>query len=147
MNSDSPQTNSLVDLLQRLRDDTATLLRQEVALAKTELAANASRVGRHTAEIAVGGFVAYAGIIVLLIGLGHLVGVGLVRAGMDAEIAEWLAPAIVGLAIGLIGWAMLAKAKHALANDPIAPRKAMASLKTDKDLAHSKLHPSHESST
>ncbi len=141
MSSESPPAHSIIGLLQSLRDDTTTLLRQEVALAKAELKANASHVGRHAAEIAVGGFVAYAGVIVLLIGLGQLIGVGLIRAGLDPAIAQWLAPTLVGLVIGLIGWMMLAKAKRALAHDNLAPRQTIETLKTEKDWAQSKLHP------
>jgi len=143
MSSDASSSNSIVGLLQNLRDDTTRLFHQEVALAKAELKANASHIGRHAAEIAVGGFVAYAGVIVLLIGLGQLIGVGLVRAGLDPEIAEWLAPTAVGLAIALIGWLMLAKAKRALAHDSIAPRQTIESLKTEKQWAQEKLHTSH----
>lgn len=141
MSSESPPSHSLVGLLQSLRDDTTTLLRQEVALAKAELKANAAHVGRHAAEIAVGGFVAYAGVIVLLIGLGQLVGIGLMRAGLDPDIAQWLAPTLVGLVIGLIGWMMLAKAKRALAQENLTPRQTIETLKTDKNWAQSKLHP------
>ena len=143
MSSDASQPNSIVGLLQSLRDDTTRLFHQEVALAKAELKANASHIGRHAAEIAVGGFVAYAGVIVLLIGLGQLIGVGLVRAGLDPDIAEWLAPTAVGLAIALIGWLMLAKAKRALAHDTVVPRQTIETLKTDKQWAQEKLHTSH----
>ena len=147
MSSDASQPNSIVGLLQNLRDDSTRLFRQEIALAKAELKTNASQIGKHAAEIAVGGFVAYAGVIVLLIGLGQLIGVGLVRAGMDPDIAEWLAPTVVGLAIGLIGWLMLAKAKRALAHDTLTPHQTIDSLKSDKDWAQEKLRPSHEPNT
>lgn len=140
MSSDAPPSNSIVGLLQNLRDETTTLFRQEVALAKSELKANASQIGRHAAELAVGGFVAYAGLIVLLIGLGQLIGVGLVRAGMDPAVAEWLAPTAVGGAIALIGWLMLAKAKRALAHETLAPRQTIDSLKANKQWAQDKLH-------
>src|SRR5207253_2941017 len=92
-NSDSsPQPNSIAGLLRELRDETTTLMRQEVALAKTEIKENVSRMGGHAAHIAVGGFVAYAGVIVLLIGIGHLLGAVLVKAGMSDQLAQWLAP-------------------------------------------------------
>ena len=143
MSSDASQPNSIVGLLQNLRDDSTHLFRQEIALAKAELKQTASQIGRHAAEIAVGGFVAYAGVIVLLIGLGQLIGVGLVRAGLDPDIAEWLAPTVVGLVIGLIGYLMLAKAKKALAHDSLAPKQTIESLKTDKQWAQEKLHTSH----
>ena len=141
MNSDpGPHPNSIPALLRDLRDETTTLFRQEVALAKTELKDNASRLGGHIAHIAVGGFVAYAGIIVLLIGIGHLLGALLVKFGLDADVATWLAPTLVGLAVAIIGWLMLAKAKAALAHDDLAPRQTIDSLHANKQWAQQKLH-------
>ena len=142
MNSESTNPNSIPTLLRELRDETSTLMRQEVALAKTEMKENVSRMTSHAVQIAVGGFVAYAGIIVLLIGIGHLLGALLIRAGFDAQVAEWLAPSIVGLLVALVGWAMLAKAKNAIANDDLKPRQTIDSLRENKQWAQSKLHPS-----
>lgn len=139
MNSDSTAPNSIPNLLRELRDETTTLFRQEVALAKTELKENASRLGGHALQIAIGGFVAYAGVIVLLIGLGHLVGALLTRAGLDPDLAQWLAPSIVGLAVVVIGWAMLRHAKNAIAHDDLAPRQTIESLKSNKQWAQRKL--------
>ena len=142
MSTETSQPNSIVGLLQTLRDESTTLLRQELALAKTELAANASRMGKNAAALAGGGFVAYAGVIVLLIGLGHLLGIGLIHVGLSPDIAEWLAPSIVGLVIALIGWGMVAKAKRSMAAAPLAPRKTVETLKTDKEWAQAKLQHS-----
>ena len=143
MNSDT-HANSIPGLLRELRDETTTLLRQEVALAKTELKENASRLSHHATKIAVGGFVAYAGIIVLLIGLGQFAGAALTRAGVDPDLARWLGPALLGLVVALIGWGMVSRAKHALADDTLAPRQTMDSLKTNKAWAQNKLQHSHE---
>ena len=142
MNSDTSQPNSIPTLLRELRDETTTLLRQEVALAKTEMKENVSRMSGHAMHIAVGGFVAYAGIIVLLIGIGHLLGAVLVKAGMDAQVAQWLSPTLVGLVVAIIGWVMLSKAKHAIAHDDLAPRRTIDSLRDNKQWAQSKLHHS-----
>ena len=143
MNQDpTSQPNSIPTLLRDLRDETTTLFRQEVALAKTELKDNASRMGSNIAKLAVGGFVAYAGVIVLLIGLGHLTGVLLVRAGLDEGIAAWAAPTAVGLVVALIGWMMIARAKHAMANTALKPHQTIESLRTSKEWAQSKLHQS-----
>lgn len=141
MNSDSTSpSNSIPALLRELRDETTTLFRQEVALAKTELKENAARMGSHAAHLAVGGFVAYAGIIVLLIGIGHLLGALFVRLGMSEGLAEWLAPTLVGLVVAIVGWMMLARAKAALAHDDLAPRQTIESLRENKNWAQSKLH-------
>lgn len=143
MNIESPPpANSIPVLLRDLRDETSTLLRQEVALAKTEIKDNVARMGGHAAHLAVGAFVAYAGIIVLLIGIGHLLGAVLVRAGMSEQLAQWLAPSLIGLVVAIIGWVMLSKAKSALAHDELAPRQTIDSLRDNKQWAQNKLHPS-----
>jgi hypothetical protein len=142
MNSETTNSNSIPNLLRDLRDETTTLLRQEVALAKTEMKENVSRATSHVVHIAVGGFVAYAGIIVLLIGIGHLLGALLIRAGLDEQVAQWLAPTIVGLVVAIIGWIMLSKAKNAMANESIAPRQTIDSIRENKQWAQSKLHHS-----
>jgi hypothetical protein len=142
MNPEHPQPTSIPVLLRELRDETTTLLRQEVALAKTELKENAGRMGGHAVQIAIGAFVAYAGVIVLLIGLGQLIGVALVRAGADPDLAPWLASAGVGLLVALIGGIMLTRAKHAIAHDPLAPRETVASLRANKQWVQSTLSPS-----
>jgi hypothetical protein len=138
--SSPANSNSIPVLLRELRDETTTLLRQEVTLAKAEMKENVSRMGSHAAQIAVGGFVAYAGIIVLLIGIGHLLAALLIRAGLDERVAQWLAPSIVGLIVAIIGWMMLSKAKHAFSHDDLAPRKTIDSLRENKQWAQSKLH-------
>ena len=142
MNTEPSQPNSIPALLRELRDETTTLLRQEVTLAKTEMKENVSRMGGHVAHIAVGGFVAYAGVIVLLIGIGHLLGALLIRAGLDAEVAQWLAPTVIGLIVAVIGWLMLSKARHAIAHDELAPRQTIDSLRENKQWANQKLHHS-----
>jgi hypothetical protein len=142
MNPEPTPANSIPGLLRDLRDETTTLLRQEVALAKTEVKENVSRLGGHIAQIAIGGFVAYAGIIVLLIGIGHLLGALLVRAGMSEQLAQWLAPSVIGLIVALIGWAMLAKARSAIGHDDLTPRRTLDTMRDNKQWAQSKLHHS-----
>lgn len=142
MNQDTTQSNSIPGLLRELRDETTTLLRQEVKLAKAEMKEHVSRATHHAVHIAIGAFVAYAGIIVLLIGIGQLIGALLVRAGVDPNVAVWASPTVVGLAVALIGWIMLAKAKHAIAHDDLAPRQTIETLRENKEWAQRKLHHS-----
>ncbi len=133
--------SSIPALLRDLRDDTTTLLRQEVALARTEVAESISRTGAQLARLAVGAFIAYAGAIVALIGLGHLAGVGLIRLGVDADIAAWAAPVGVGLAVAILGWVLLGRARRALAHLDLKPRETLGSLRDTKEWAAHKLHP------
>lgn len=132
---------SIPALLRDLRDETTTLLRQEVALARTEVVESVSRTGSQLARIAVGAFVAYAGAIVALIGLGHLLGAWFIQLGMEPGIATWAAPVGVGLAVALLGWALISRARHALAQVDFTPRETLGSIRDNKDWAASKLHP------
>jgi len=134
--------NSIPTLLRELRDETTTLLRQEVTLAKTELKENVSHLTNHAVHIAIGAFVAYAGIIVLLIGIGQLIGALLIRAGVSEGVANWASTTVVGLVVAIIGWAMLAKAKGAIAHEDLKPRQTIDSLRENKQWVQSKLHHS-----
>ena len=82
-------------------------------------------------------------------GLGHtlsLVVVGAVvlalRVAIPAQVAQWLAPSIVGLAVAIVGWAMLSSAKNVLAQDRLAPRQTIDSLRDSKEWAQGKLNQS-----
>jgi ABC-type nickel/cobalt efflux system permease component RcnA len=134
-------------LLRDLREEAATLVKQQVALAKTELKENGSRLGGHVAQIAIGGMVTFTGVIVLLIGVGLLAGLLLQQVGLDEATARWLGTASVGLLVALVGWGLLSKARKALAQDPLTPRKTLQSLKDDQRWAQNKLHHPHESTT
>jgi xanthine/uracil permease len=139
---DTTNPASLPNLLRDLRDETTTLLRQEVALAKAELKENTSRMTSHAVQIAIGGFVSYAGVIVLLIGVGLLLSSLFVRWGMDRDLAQWLAPAIVGLIVAAIGGGMVARAKNAMSHDDVAPKQTIETLRDNKTWAQSKLQHS-----
>ena len=79
MNSDS----NLADLLRQLRDDTTSLVREEVALARTEVGEKLSRTARNTAYLLVGGLVASSALLLVLMALGHLLTGVFLRQGMD----------------------------------------------------------------
>lgn len=141
------QPSSIVSLIQQLRDEGITLLRQEVALAKAELSEKLSHKASQAARLAIGGMIAYAGVIVLLLGAGDLLAFALPRTGISPEIATWLGRSLVGLVIAIIGYAMFARARHALSAESIVPEQTLASLREDKAWGQAKLHHSHEAST
>ena len=136
------QSHSIPSLLRELRDEAGELMGKQVTLAKVELKEEVTRMGSHVAKIAGGGVVTFVGTIVLLIGLGQLLGVLFEAAGLSDNTAQWLGPVIVGLIVAVVGWALLAKAKKALADDSIVPRKTVETLKADQQWAQNKLQPS-----
>jgi hypothetical protein len=64
---------SLGELFQELSRETSLLIRQEVALAKTEMTEKAQQLGKDAGFLGAGGAIAYAGFIVILGGLAILV--------------------------------------------------------------------------
>lgn len=144
MTSQTQNPPSLAGLLQDLRDETTNLLRQEVALAKAELSEKTSRLTSNAVQLAIGGFVAYAGLIVLLFGFGDLLASLFINMGMSAGLAAWLAPSLVGLIVALIGMMMLTKAKKALSADKLVPEQTIESMRQNKAWAQTKLRHSNE---
>jgi hypothetical protein len=145
MTPENSTTSSIAGLLRELRDEAGTLLRQQVTLAKVELQENFSRLAGHAAQIAVGGLVAFAGSIVIFMGLGYLVSLLLIRVGLEPGNAQWLGLVLVGALVAITGALLLGKAMKALAQDPLSPRKTVESLRTDGRWAQEKLQTSHES--
>ncbi|GMU24495.1 MAG: membrane protein [Phycisphaerae bacterium] len=136
---DTHEERSVTELIKQLRDESITLFRQEVALAKAEASEKVSRVGRNLAYLAVGGAVAYAGLIFLLLGVTFLVWVGLEAAGLEENLASWLSAMIVGVVIGAIGYGLIQKAISTLKHESVVPEKTVQSLQENKEWLKHKL--------
>jgi drug/metabolite transporter (DMT)-like permease len=115
----------LGELFSELSRETSTLVRQEVALARTELTAKASQVGKDVGFLAMGGAVAYAGLLAIIAGIiiliGNLIG------------HMWLSALIVGLIIAGIGYYLVQKGLSDLKNANLAPEQTIESLKENKE--------------
>jgi hypothetical protein len=120
-------TRSLGDLLSELSRETATLVRQEVALARSELTRNLARLGRHAALIVGGAGLAYAGLLALVASLV----LGLVRAGLE----PWLAALLGGVGILMVGYVLVQSGLTALRRDRITPETTVESLKESAEWA------------
>ncbi len=116
---------SLGELFSELSRETSTLVRQEVALAKTELTAKASQVGKDVGFLAAGGAVAYAGLLAIIAGIIILIG--------DLIDNMWLSALIVGLIIAGIGYYLVQKGLSDLKNANLAPEQTIESLKENKE--------------
>ena len=132
---------SFFGLIRDLRQETVDLIRQEIRLAKTEMSEKASCFARNAAALVLGGFVAYAGVIALLVGLGFLLTLLFVKMGFKQEIAEFAGLGIVGLIVSVVGMVLVTKAIKALSSDSLAPEKTIESLKGDDTLAKAQFGP------
>jgi tetrahydromethanopterin S-methyltransferase subunit G len=118
---------SLGELLGDLAQQTATLARQEVELAKTEMSQKAAQVGRDLGFLAIGGAVAYAGFLAIL--------AALIVALAANGVPWWLAALLVGVVVAGVGYVLVQKGLAALKREDLAPRQTIETLKEDKDWA------------
>jgi hypothetical protein len=127
------QQKSLGELFGDLTRDTANLVRQEVSLAQAEMTEKATRIGKDVGMLAAGGAVAYAGLIVLLIGIA----LALVALGMAAWLAYILVGAVVAAVGGFFAMQGLAKLREV---DPM-PHQTVETLKADARWAKEQVKP------
>ncbi len=117
---------SIGQLFAELAQETATLVRQEVQLAKEEMSQKASRVGKDVGFLAVGGAVAYAGLLAIIAGVIFLLGLA---------IPLWLSALLVGIVVALVGYFLVRKGLDALKREDLAPQETINTLKEDKEWA------------
>ena len=120
------QTNderSLGELFGDLARDMGTLVSQELALARTELTEKAARVGKQIAMLAVGGLVAYAGLLAIIAAVIVLIA--------DRGVPLWVSALIVGLIVAGIGYLLVQRGISALRHEDFTPRQTIQSIKED----------------
>lgn len=116
------QDRSIGELVADLAKETGTLLRQEVALAKTELTEKATRAGRNVGYLAVGGAVAYAAFLAVA---------AAVIIALAQVMATWVAALAMGVVLGIAGAVLISKALAALKETEVTPRQTVETLKED----------------
>ena len=117
---------SLGELFAELAQETSTLVRQEVNLAKVEMSDKASRAGKHVGVLAAGGAVAYAGLLAILAGVIVL---------LNNIMPLWLSALLVGIVVAVVGYLLVRRALDALKREDFAPRETMETLKEDQQWA------------
>jgi hypothetical protein len=130
---------SILDLLRQLRDDTATLVREEVRLAKAEIGENLARAGRNVTYVAIGALVASSTLVILLMACGYLLAGLFANQGLSTATATFTGFLVVALVAAGIAAALVTKGLKALANDSLAPTRTARSLQEDKQWAKDKL--------
>ena len=112
----------LGELFRALTSDATRLIRQEVALARAELAANVRAVATHVGTVLAGATLAAVGVLVLVEALVLGLGVALGRR-------YWLAALIVGTVLVLGGAAAAVAGMHAARGRKVAPARALGALR------------------
>ena len=122
---------TLGEIFSDLTQNFSELVREEVALAKTELSQNASKLARDVVFLAIGGFIAYAGLLVLL---------AAAVLALAFLVPFWLSALIVGLVVVIIGYAFVQKGISDLRNGAFMPKQTVESLKEDREWAKEQLN-------
>ncbi len=125
----SPEESlSLLRLLRTLINDLAVLVRQEIALTRTEVRQNVRKVAGSAGGVAIGGGVVLVGVLVLVAFL--IVGLGVLLGG-----AYWLSALIVALVLLIGGGAIGYLGAKRLSARGIAPTETVRSLSETKEWA------------
>ncbi len=116
---------SVGDLVKQLSEQTATLVRQEMKLAQTELQQKGKKAGIGAGMFGAGGLVAFFGAATLI---------AAAVLGLATAVDSWLAAVIVGVVLLLVaGVAALLGKKQIEQATPAAPEQAVQSVKRDVD--------------
>ena len=113
---------SLGELFADLTREMSTLVRQEVALASTEMSEKATLVGRNVGYLAVGGAIAHAGLLAIV------AAAIIMLAGI---VPWWAAALIVGVLVAIAGYLLVQQGLTALKQVNLAPRRTLDTLSDD----------------
>ncbi len=117
------EEQTLTGLLRELFQESKTLLRQEIDLAKVEMSKKVSRAGKDLIFVGIGAALACGGLLVLLAAAVLIV----------AQILPpWIAALVVGFVVVAIGYGLIQKGLNDLKNVSPVPHHAINALKEDK---------------
>lgn len=117
---------SIGELFAELANETTTLVRQEILLAKTEMTEKATGAARDIGMIGAGGALAYAGLLALIAAL---------IAGLGSFMPVWLSALIVGVVVIGVGYALIQRGLTAIKRISPMPQQTVQTLKEDKEWA------------
>jgi uncharacterized membrane protein YraQ (UPF0718 family) len=116
------EERSIGDLFSELADETGTLIRQEIALARAELMQKAMRLGKNAGYLVAGGALGYIALQALVTAL---------IVGLAYVIPLWLAALLVGIVIGIAAGVIVYTAYQNLKNMEVTPQETVETLKED----------------
>jgi hypothetical protein len=119
---------SIGELFKELAQESSMLVKQEIALARTEMQQNLRRLGKDAAMVATGGGVLLLAALVLtaflVAGIGDLLGN-----------EYWLGALIVGTAYAIVGGGIMMRGLKALREEDLKPEQSLQSLHADRNWA------------
>ncbi|OWW00140.1 nutrient deprivation-induced protein [Rhizobium sp. R72] len=129
---------SITELVTGLLADLSGLFRNELNLAKAEASDKMSQALAGAGTIAAGLVLAVGALGVLLAALVKAVSAFLIAQGMSEPNADVLSSVIVGVVVGLIAWAVIARGRQALREESLRLDHTAASLRRDAQIIKEK---------
>jgi uncharacterized membrane protein YqjE len=114
---------TIAELFGKLGEETSTLVRQEMLLAKAEMVEKAKTALRHTLLIGAGVLLALVSVLTLTSAL---------VLGLSTLMEPWLAAVCVGVAFALLGFVAVQMGTSALKRMEPTPTKTIETLKENK---------------
>jgi uncharacterized membrane protein YqjE len=130
---------SVAGLVRQLSTDTVDLMRQELELAKAEMREKMEVYQRGTMAIGIGAALLLGALFFGLWTVNFAL-TALLAQAMDLDVAIWLSPLILTIALGAVGWSMIKGAKARMKGEGIVPRQTSDTLKQDGRWAREKVH-------
>jgi uncharacterized membrane protein YqjE len=116
---------SLGELFGELTREITALVRQEAALAKTEISQKAANLARQVGMMAIGGFLAYAGLLAILAAI-------IITLAVEAGMEWWAAALVVGLIATGLGAFLVWRGVQAIRHADLAPRQTIETIQEDQ---------------
>jgi len=121
----SKQDRSLGELLGDLTQDITKLVRQELTLARAEMANKEGNIGKQLGLLAIGGALAYSGVLAIVAALVIIVAM--------LGLPYWASALIVGVVVAAIGGLLVKKGLDAIRGQDLVPRQTLETLKEIKN--------------
>ena len=120
------EDRSIGELFSALANQTSTLVREEVNLARTEMTQKAASLGKDAGMIGAGAVLALGAYLALVAALIVI---------LDIWLPLWAAALIVAVLLAGIGFVLIQQGLNAIKRVNLAPRETIATLKEDANWA------------
>jgi len=121
----------LGELFSELGNELTALMKQEVALLRSEMSENVRRAGKNAGFLVAGIALGYAALLALIAAII----IGLYEAGLPG----WVSALIVGLVVAGTAYLLIQRGLNDLKKQDLVPRKTIDSLKEDQEWAKEQL--------
>jgi hypothetical protein len=116
---------SIGELFGELSRDTATLIRQQMELARLELSQRIARLGKGLTRVVIGGALATGGLLAMV--------AGIVLAVTALGVPAWVSALAVGAVLALVGYLLAQQAIAAMSREDLTPQATLETLKENAE--------------